>query len=477
MFSKKLYAVIALLIFLPNVGRAQFGPTITVQATYPGANANVVANTVAAPIEQQVNGVEGMKYMTSRCDSDGKYMLLIVFEPKMNLDMAQVLVQNRVALALPVLPDLVQRWGITVRKHSAGIALLVKVFSTNAKHDDQYLRNYARVNLKDELSRVAGVGEVLGAEDQGGVAQILMDPNKMARYGLSVADLVAALQQQNMQVAAGMVGQPPMPNGRVSQFTINTLGRLNDPEEFANLIVKTVAEGGTVRLKDVATVQLPKYEPRRQARLNGKSVVILDIFLLPTARPAEVSDGIRVRLQQLRANLPEGVGLEVAFDFTPNWASPGKAANSEYLLLDIDLPMNASIKRKLTTLESHEKLLREIDGVQDVLARTDNPFDRVLNQPSILVRLVPAAKRNVSRDQIIKAIRGKLETPEAKVRLRRSLGHEPVSALRLSHRPGDLRPRRGQDARTGECPGRTPAARQETDRHLGQSGVHAGSRN
>ena len=207
-------------------------PTVEVSAVYPGANAQVVADTVAAPIEQQVNGVEGMLYMSSQCTNDGTYTLTVTFKLGIDLNMAQVLVQNRVALAQPLLPDLVNRKGVTVKKKSPCVLMIVNLFSPDGTRDNLYLSNYATIQLRDELARLPGVGDItyLGQRDYS--MRLWLDPDKMRRVGLSAGDVVAAIQQQNIQVAAGQIGQPPVPDGQVFQYTMTTLGRLADPEQF-----------------------------------------------------------------------------------------------------------------------------------------------------------------------------------------------------------------------------------------------------
>src|SRR5271170_5902190 len=226
-------------------------PTVEVSASYPGANAQVVANTVAAPIEQQVNGVEGMMYMSSQCTNDGNYTLTVTFEPGSDLNISQVLVQNRESLAEPILPDLVKRRGISVKKKSPNVLLIVNLFSTNENKTSLELSNYATIQIRDELSRLPGVGDItyLGQRDYS--MRLWLDPQKMASYNLNAQDVINAVQAQNIQVAAGRIGQPPTPSGQVTQYIITTLGRLENTEQFSNIILKNV--GSTlVHLKDVA---------------------------------------------------------------------------------------------------------------------------------------------------------------------------------------------------------------------------------
>src|SRR5438093_5304119 len=214
-------------------------PTVLVTAVYPGANAQTVRDTVAAPIEEQVSGVEGMMYMSSRSTNDGAYTLTVTFKLGMDSNMAQVLVQNRVALALPVIPPLVQNEGITVKKMSPSTLMIVNLVSPDGRYDSIFLSNYATIYVKDELGRLPGVAGItyLGQRDYS--LRAWLDPDKLAALNLSAIDVVAAIAQQNVQVAAGQIGQPPTMRAQQFQLTINTKGRLTDPEQFANIIVKT----------------------------------------------------------------------------------------------------------------------------------------------------------------------------------------------------------------------------------------------
>src|SRR5208283_3407276 len=213
-------------------------PTVLVTAFYPGANALTVQDTVAAPIEEQVSGVEGMAYMSSRSTNDGAYSLTVTFKLGTDSDMAQVLVQNRVSLALPVIPALVQNEGINVKKMSPNTLMIVNLISPDDRYDATFLSNYATIYVKDELGRVPGVASInyLGQRDYS--LRAWLDPDKMAALGLSAMDVVTAITQQNVQVAAGQIGQQPVPRGQQFQLTINTLGRLIDPEQFADIILK-----------------------------------------------------------------------------------------------------------------------------------------------------------------------------------------------------------------------------------------------
>src|SRR5215470_5252683 len=215
-------------------------PTVEVSASYPGANAQVVADTVAAPIEQQVNGVEGMIYMSSQCTNDGNYALTVTFKPGSDLNISQVLVQNRVSLAEPILPDLVKRRGISVKKKSPNVLMIVNLVSKDSSRTSLELSNYATIQIRDELSRVPGVGDItyLGQRDYS--MRLWLDPQKMASYGLNAQDVINAVQAQNVQVAAGQIGQPPTDTGQVSQYIITTLGRLENTDQFARIVLKSI---------------------------------------------------------------------------------------------------------------------------------------------------------------------------------------------------------------------------------------------
>src|SRR6266481_1636743 len=215
-------------------------PTVQVTAFYPGANANTVRDVIAAPIEEQVSGVEGMLYMSSTSANDGAYTLTVTFKLGMDSNMAQVLVQNRVSLALPVIPPLVQTEGINVRKMSPSTLMIVNLISPDERYDSLFLSNYATIYVKDELGRLPGVAGLtyLGQRDYS--LRAWLDPDKLAALNLSPMDVVTAIAQQNLQVAAGQIGQPPAPKGQQFQLTINTLGRLTSPEEFGDIILKAV---------------------------------------------------------------------------------------------------------------------------------------------------------------------------------------------------------------------------------------------
>jgi multidrug efflux pump subunit AcrB len=291
-------------------------PTVEVSANYPGANAQVVADTVAAPIEQQVNGVEGMMYMSSTCTNDGNYTLTVTFRPGTDLNIAQVLVQNRQSLAEPILPDLVKRRGISVKKKSPNVLLIVNLFSKDESRTSLELSNYATIQIRDELSRLPGVGDItyLGQRDYS--MRLWLDPQKMAAYGLNAQDVIQAVQAQNIQVAAGQIGQPPTPKGQVSQYIITTLGRLANTDQFGDIVLKS-NNGSLLFLKDVANIELGAQSYDQTCTLDGKPSVALSVYQLPGSNALEVAQRVKQRMKELRAHFPPGIDYAIVYDTTP----------------------------------------------------------------------------------------------------------------------------------------------------------------
>ncbi len=291
-------------------------PTVEVSAYYPGANAQVVADTVAAPIEQQVNGVENMMYMSSQCTNDGKYTLTVTFEPGTDLNISQVLVQNRESLAEPILPDLVKRRGISVKKKSSNVLMIVNLFSKDGSRESLELSNYATIQIRDELSRLPGVGDItyLGQRDYS--MRIWLDPQKLATYNLNAQDVILAVQAQNIQVAAGQIGQPPTPSGQVSQYIITTLGRLENTEQFERIVVKNSAQS-LVYLKDVANIELGAQSYDQSCTLDGQPSVALSVYQLPGSNALDVAQRVKDRMKQLRRQFPPGIEYDIVYDTTP----------------------------------------------------------------------------------------------------------------------------------------------------------------
>jgi multidrug efflux pump subunit AcrB len=298
-------------------------PIVRVSASYPGANAQVVADTVAAPIEQQVNGVEKMMYMSSQSNNDGSYTLDVTFEIGTDVNMAQVLVQNRVAIAEPTLPDVVRSIGVTTKKRSPDILLAVSLYSEDNPetgrpyYDSLYLSNYATIQLKDAISRLEGVGDVFVMGQQDYSMRIWLDPDKLQARNLSVGDAIKVLREQNVQVAAGRIGQPPVPKGQDFQYTLSTLGRLTEPEQFANMVLKTDANGEITYLRDVSRIELGARSEDLMARLDRRPSSGLAIHLLPGANALDTADGIKARMRELGARFPAGLKYAIVYDTTP----------------------------------------------------------------------------------------------------------------------------------------------------------------
>ena len=292
-------------------------PTVEVSAVYPGANAQVIADTVAAPIEQQVNGVERMLYMSSQCTNDGTYTLTVTFKHGVDLNMAQVLVQNRVALAQPILPSLVQRRGVMVKKKSPSILMIVNLFSPGNTRDNLYLSNYATIQLKDELSRLEGVGDITYIGQRDYSMRVWLDPQQMSYRGITTTDVVRTIEQQNVQVAAGQIGQPPTSNGQAFQFTMSTLGRLIDIEQFSNMIVKADLDGRFVRLRDVSNIELGALVYNQSCTFDTQPSVALSIYQLPGSNALDVADRVRNKMKELQDRFPEGLDYAIVYDTTP----------------------------------------------------------------------------------------------------------------------------------------------------------------
>ncbi len=292
-------------------------PTVEVSATYPGANAEVLLDTVAAPIEQQVNGVENMLYMSSQCTNDGTYRLTVTFKLGTNLDMAQVLVQNRVSLALPTLPDMVNRRGVNVKKKSPSTMMIVNLYSPKGQYDNLELSNYATIQIKDELARLPGVGDItfLGQRDYS--MRVWLDPEKLAARDLVAGDIVDAVSHQNVQVAAGQIGQPPVPRGQNFQYTLNTRGRLVDAEEFADMILKTDQEGRIVRLRDVSRIELGAQAYDQVCTLNTQPSVALSVYQLPGSNALKTAEAVIAKMRELAERFPEDMKYDIVYNTTP----------------------------------------------------------------------------------------------------------------------------------------------------------------
>ncbi|MBO1015245.1 efflux RND transporter permease subunit [Achromobacter sp. SD115] len=290
-------------------------PTVQVTASYPGANPQVIADTVAAPLEQVINGVEGMLYMSSQMAVDGQMVLTIAFKQGTDPDMAQIQVQNRVSRALPRLPQEVQRIGVVTQKTSPDVLMVVHLVSPEKRYDPLYLSNFAIRQVRDELARLPGIGDVLvwGAGEYS--MRVWLDPTSVAARGLTASDVVAALREQNVQVAAGSVGQQP-DTSSAFQVTVNTLGRLTSTEQFGDIVVKTGADGQVTRLRDVARVSLGADSYTLRSLLNGESAPALQIIQSPGANAIDVSNAVRAKMQELQQSFPQDVEYRIAYDPT-----------------------------------------------------------------------------------------------------------------------------------------------------------------
>ncbi len=289
-------------------------PTVVVSTNYPGANAKVVAETVATPIEQEVNGVEDMLYMSSQSTNSGAMSLTITFKPGTNLDKAQVLVQNRVALAEPKLPEEVRRQGLSVKKRSPDLSLVVNLVSPDKRYDSVYMSNYALLQIRDSLARLPGVGDILlfGARDYS--MRLWLNPEKIAARNLSASEVVNAVREQNIQVAAGVVGQQPSPNNAEYQYTVSTLGRLTDPEQFGEIVIKAGGDGQVTRLKDVARIELGAKDYNSGLYLDGEQTVGLAIFQLPGSNAIDTKKAVVETMEKLKTRFPEGLDYVLVYD-------------------------------------------------------------------------------------------------------------------------------------------------------------------
>ena len=292
-------------------------PSIIVSTTYPGANAQTVAESVAAPIEQQVNGVENMMYMSSQAANDGSYSLSVTFQPGVNMNFAQVLVQNRVNLALPQLPDVVKQIGVTTRKRNPDILLIVSLYSPDDRFDQLYLSNYAYIHVADEMKRVNGVGDVFLFGEQDYSMRVWVDPDQLAARGLTAMDVVNALKEQNIQVAAGQIGQPPSGDKQEYQLTLTTLGRLSDPSQFENVIVRSTPDGRFLRIKDIGHVELGAKSKDVENKLDFHDSTGIAIFQLPDANALDTANRINAKMEELKKKFPPGLDYSLAYDTTP----------------------------------------------------------------------------------------------------------------------------------------------------------------
>src|SRR3954447_11230314 len=311
-------------------------PTVTVNATYPGADAETVASTVAAPIEQEINGVDNMIYMSSQSTGDGNLTITVTFKQGTDLNAAQVLVQNRVAIAVPRLPQEVQRLGIVTRKTSPDFLLVVNLISPNHSLDRGYISNYALTQVRDRIARLDGVGDarLFGARDY--AMRIWIDPNKAAALDLTAGEIVNALRAQNVQVAAGTLGQPPYATGSAFQLNVETQGRLSEPEQFAKVIIRTDPDGRQVRVSDVARVELGASDYAANTYLSGEPTVILGVFQRPGSNALAAAAAVKAEMESMSKTFPRGLEYRIIYNPT-EFISQSIAAVFETLLEAIAL--------------------------------------------------------------------------------------------------------------------------------------------
>ena len=311
---------VAGLIAIPNLPVTEYPevapPTIQVTAIYPGANPKTIADTVAAPLEETINGVENMIYMKSAASSDGTVQLTITFKLGTDIDLAAMQVQNRVAQALPRLPDAVRALGVTTAKASPNITMVVHIVSPDGRYDGLYLSNFATLNVKDELARLDGVGQAQAFGAGNYAMRVWIDPDQAAQRGLTALDIIGAIQEQNIQVSAGAIGASPQPSGATTQLLVNARGRLETPEEFGAIVLKTGEGGAVTRLRDVARVELGSNTYALNSYLNNEQAAAVVIFEAPGANSIALSDAVRAKMAELQKTFPEGVSWEVAYDPT-----------------------------------------------------------------------------------------------------------------------------------------------------------------
>ena len=291
-------------------------PTVVVRASFPGANPKVIGETVASPLEQAIVGVEGMLYMSSQATADGQLTLTVTLALGTDLDKAQVQVQNRVTRTMPTLPTEVQRLGVTVDKASPDLTLVVHLTSPDNRYDMLYLSNYAALNVKDELARLDGVGDVRMFGMGNYSLRVWLDPDKVATRGLTASDVIAAIREQNRQVAAGALGAPPTDAGNSFQLSINTQGRLVSEEEFENIIVRSGDDGEITRLKDIARIELGSSQYALRSLLDNRPAVAIPVFQRPGSNAIEISDAVRKRMAELKQSFPQGIDYQIVYDPT-----------------------------------------------------------------------------------------------------------------------------------------------------------------
>ncbi|NDC56568.1 MAG: hydrophobe/amphiphile efflux-1 family RND transporter, partial [Alphaproteobacteria bacterium] len=291
-------------------------PTVNVRAAYPGANAETVAKTVATPLEEQINGVENMLYMSSYSTSDGSMSLTVTFRTGTDLDKAQVQVQNRVAQAEPRLPEEVRRLGVSTAKSGADLMLVVHMLSPDDSFDQLYISNYALLKVKDQLTRIDGVGNVMLFGLREYSLRIWMDPDKLSGLGLTSGDVIRSLREQNIQVSSGTLGEPPVAGQNAFQLSIATQGRFEEPEQFENVVIKSGDDGRLTRLRDVARVELGARDYVTNSYLNNKPAVALAIFQRPGSNALSIAGDVKETMQEISKTFPKGIEYRIVYNPT-----------------------------------------------------------------------------------------------------------------------------------------------------------------
>ena len=315
-----LVLVVAGLIALPQLPVSEYPevapPSVQIQANYPGASADTIARTVAGPIEEQINGVEGLLYFTSQAASNGTLQTTVTFETGTDADQAAINVSNRIQAALPRLPEEVRRQGVTVTKRSNDLLVVVALRSPKKTRDTLFLSNYARINVVDEIKRIPGVGDatIVGARDYS--MRVWLRPDRLAQLGLTTAEVVAAIRAQNNQYAAGKVGQDPAPPDQQLVYTVTTGGRLLEPEAFGEIVVRANSNGGVLRLKDLARIELGAQTYDQSSGLDAGPATLIRVFLRPGSNALDVATKVRARLDELQTGFPEDVEASIPFDTT-----------------------------------------------------------------------------------------------------------------------------------------------------------------
>jgi HAE1 family hydrophobic/amphiphilic exporter-1 len=291
-------------------------PTVVVKTSYPGASAQVVSDSVATPLEQQINGVENMLYMVSQATGDGNLNLTITFKLGTDLDIAQVLVQNRVSIALSQLPEEVVREGVTVKKNSPDLLMVVHLSSPDGSRDQLYISNYATLQIKDVLARLEGVGDVVifGARDY--AMRVWVNPNRLAAHNLTAGDVVSAIRAQNVQVSAGVLDQPPIPRQGDFQLNVETLGRLVDPRQFANIVINTDSQGRVTRLSDIGRVELAAQDYSVNGYLDHHTAVPMGIFQQPGTNALDTAHRVEATMAELSKYFPQGMRYDIVYNPT-----------------------------------------------------------------------------------------------------------------------------------------------------------------